>query len=204
MTVFKVPIYRISPPSLDKVADYLAVSWKAGRLSNRGPLVQLLEQRLSSYFKVDPRSVIVCSNATLAIQGSMETGNKSTEPWLVPSWTFPATYLAAHHSGKRYSLVDVDEAGRLPIMRNDQPAIEVWPFGMAENQSSFRGHAPRIIDAAASFDAMENVGDKLSDSQAIVLSLHATKALNGTEGGVVVTNNLEWAERIRDSKIDWH
>ena len=139
MKMLKVPVYRISPPSFDKVTDYLALSWSAGRLTNRGPLVQLLEQRLGKYFNLEPSSVIVCSNATLAIQGAMETDIMTLEPWLVPSWTFPATYLAAHHSGKRYSVVDVDELGRLENSTNTQPSIEIWPFGMGESQSSFNG-----------------------------------------------------------------
>ena len=193
-----VPVYKICPPPLEAVASYLAISWEAGRLTNRGPLVQLLEHRLSSHFNVDASCVVVVSNATVAIQGAMETFGEVTSPWLVPSWTFPATYLAAHNSHHSYEIVDVDLSGRLPPIINFRPAIEVWPFGMGAVPSSFTlGTAPRIIDAAASFDALEGVGDMLSDGQAIVLSLHATKVLNGTEGGVVITKNKDWIERIR-------
>lgn len=192
-----MPIYRVSPPPLTAVAAYLKISWKEGRLTNRGPLVQLLEERLSRHFKVDKNSVIVVSNATAAIQGAMQTCGNALTPWLVPSWTFPATYLAAHLSGQSYEIVDVDESGRLPILNDSRPAIEVWPFGAGASPSSFNGSALRIIDAAASFGALENVGDLLSENHAVVLSLHATKALSGTEGGVVITKNQAWEERIR-------
>ena len=191
------PVYRISPPPLSQVAKYLEVSWEAGRLTNAGPLVRQLEERISTHLNVEPSSVVVVANATLAIQGAMETCENANGSWAVPSWTFPATYLAAHHSRKEYEIVDVDNSGRLPSKFDSQPAIEVWPFGMGATPTSFSGSAPRVIDAAASFDALESAGHLLNDSQAIVISLHATKALNGAEGGAVVTVNRQWAHRLR-------
>ncbi len=191
------PVYKVEPPPLDQVLKYLELSWEAGQFTNGGPAVRLLEERIADHLSLPKESVVAVSNATLAIQGALETCEQQSSPWLVPSWTFPATYLAAHHSGQRYKIVDVDNLGRLSEPEDTQPCVEVWPFGMGESSWSFTGGRFMVIDAAASFDALQGVGDRLQDTIAGTLSLHATKALAGTEGGIFFSTNLDWVERMR-------
>lgn len=191
------PVYQVEPPPLDQVLKYLELSWIAGQFTNGGPAVRLLEERIADHLSLPKESVVAVSNATLAIQGALETCEPQSSPWLVPSWTFPATYLAAHHSGQRYEIVDVDNFGRLSEPEDTQPCVEVWPFGMGESSWSFTGSRFKVIDAAASFDALQGVGARLQDTTAVTLSLHATKALAGTEGGVFFSTNLDWVERMR-------
>lgn len=192
------PIYKVRPASLSRVFEYLEGSWSERQLTNRGPCVRLLEVRLSEYFSLPPEAVVVAGNATLAIQGAIQTCEELDQPWLVPSWTFPATYLAVHHSGKPYEIVDVDTHGWIPQALGDAPLVEVWPFGSGEPERSSTGSGYRLIDAAASFDALRGIGDRLNSKSAIVLSLHATKALAGGEGGVFLSTNMEWVSQFRD------
>jgi dTDP-4-amino-4,6-dideoxygalactose transaminase len=195
--VSEFPVYQVEPPPLDQVLKYLELSWKAGQFTNGGPAVRLLEERIADHLSLPKESVVAVSNATLAIQGALETCEPQSSPWSVPSWTFPATYLAAHHSGQRYEIVDVDNFGRLSEPEGTQPCLEVWPFGMGESSWSFTGGRLKVIDAAASFDALQGVGTRLQDTTAVTLSLHATKALAGTEGGIFFSTNLDWVERMR-------
>ena len=193
----RFPVYKVEPPPLRQVLKYLELSWDAGQFTNGGPLVRLLEERIADHLSLPKESVVAVSNATLAIQGALETCEPQSTPWLVPSWTFPATYLAAHHSGQKYEIVDVDSFGRLPEPEGTQPCLEVWPFGMGESSWSFSGNQFKVIDAAASFDALHGVGNRMQDTTAGTLSLHATKALAGTEGGIFFSTNSSWVERMR-------
>lgn len=193
----RFPVYKVEPPPLRQVLKYLELSWDAGQFTNGGPLVRLLEERIADHLSLPKESVVAVSNATLAIQGALETCEPQSSPWLVPSWTFPATYLAAHHSGQKYKIVDVDSFGRLPEPEGTQPCLEVWPFGMGESSWSFTGNQFKVIDAAASFDALHGVGKRMQETTAGTLSLHATKALAGTEGGIFFSTNSSWVERMR-------
>ncbi len=191
------PVYQVEPPPIGQVLKYLELSWEAGQFTNGGPAVRLLEERMAEHLSLPKESVVAVTNATLAIQGAMETCEPQSIPWLVPSWTFPATYLAVHNSGQRYEIVDVDNFGRISEPEGTQPCVEVWPFGMGESSWSFTGDRFTVIDAAASFDALQGVGERLQETTAGTLSLHATKALAGTEGGIFFSTNLDWVERMR-------
>ncbi len=193
----KFPVYKVEPPPLAQVLKYLELSWEAGQFTNGGPAVRLLEERIADHLSLPKESVVAVSNATLAIQGAMETSEPQSSPWLIPSWTFPATYLAAHHSGQRYEIVDVDSFGRLLEPEGTQPCVEVWPFGMGESSWSFSAGRTVVVDAAASFDALTGIGPRLQETTAVTLSLHATKALAGTEGGIFASTNLDWVKRMR-------
>ena len=195
--MYQFPVYKVEPPPLRQVLKYLELSWEAGQFTNGGPLVKLLEERIADHLALPKESVVAVSNATLAIQGALETCEPQASPWLVPSWTFPATYLAAHRSGQSYEIVDVDSFGRLSEPEGSQPCLEVWPFGMGESSWSFTGNRFKVIDAAASFDALQGVGNRMQDDTAGTLSLHATKALAGTEGGIFFSTNSSWVARMR-------
>jgi dTDP-4-amino-4,6-dideoxygalactose transaminase len=192
-----IPIFKVTPPPLTQVVKYLEKSWGQQQLTNGGPCLKLLESRLAEYFAVPAESVVVAANATLVIQGGVQTCEKNVKPWLVPSWTFPATYLAVHNSGRDYEIVDVDSNGRINLDSRDNPIVEVWPFGTGESNESLSGEGFRVIDAAASFDAAKGIGSRLKLNTALVVSLHATKALAGSEGGVFICKNVEWASRFR-------
>jgi hypothetical protein len=99
--------------------------------------------------------------------------------------------------GEFGEIVDVDSFGRLSEPESTQPCLEVWPFGMGESSWSFTGNRFKVIDAAASFDALQGVGNRMQDATAGTLSLHATKALAGTEGGIFFSTNSSWVERMR-------
>jgi dTDP-4-amino-4,6-dideoxygalactose transaminase len=192
-----IPIFQVAPPPLTQVVKYLEKSWGQQQLTNGGPCLKLLESRLAEYFAVPAESVVAAANATLVIQGAVQTCEKDVKPWLVPSWTFPATYLAVHNSGRDYEIVDVDSTGRINLNSRDNPIVEVWPFGTGESSHSLTGEGFRVIDAAASFDASKGIGSRLTPNTALVVSLHATKALAGSEGGVFICKDLEWVSRFR-------
>ena len=64
----KEPIYVTEPflPPLDEYVDQLKVVWQRNRLTNDGPLVQELEEKLSRRFTID--HVVFLNNGTTALQ----------------------------------------------------------------------------------------------------------------------------------------
>jgi len=144
--------------------------------------------------------VITACNATLALQGAIETSEPSRNPWKVPSWTFVATPLAIKKAGKPFSFVDVDsETWRAIFSEDDENLVDVLPFGDDLDFERLRKKplTNLVIDAAASFAALARPLPKSLHRFAIIFSLHTTKLLPAGEGAVMVTNCSEWATAFR-------
>ena len=125
----------------------------------------------------------------------------------VPAFTFPATATAVQRCGHVPVPVDIDPDSWL-LMPSHLPAelvkrhgiravLPVAAFGVPQDELAWldwsRLHAiPVIVDAAAAIGAQ-----KICEGITFVFSLHATKALSSVEGGLIVTQNLELAARLR-------
>jgi hypothetical protein len=104
--------------------------------------------------------------------------------WEVPSWSFAASGLAGINAKVDLRFVDVSPdlgVAQLSGMRNDCFGLGVAPFGGSISEEIYR--AFKLIDAAASFDAVRDSGKSLSPEQGVVVSLHATKLVSAGEGG---------------------
>jgi dTDP-4-amino-4,6-dideoxygalactose transaminase len=198
----KIPVLRPRLPQLSLISPYIERIDQNQIYSNRGPLVRELEFRYAVIFGVDPANVVAITNATLGI--TLAVQNHSPYVWRVPDFTFGATALAVLNAGKGLELVDVDEnswAMALPSgeINPNIGHIVVMPFG---NNSTFQkwDKIPNVVfDAAASLgDPSWNLG-KLTNSQTIVFSLHATKVFGGGEGGLIVCGDPANANLIRSS-----
>ena len=125
----------------------------------------------------------------------------------VPAFTFPATATAVQRCGHVPVPVDIDPDSWL-LMPSHLPAeliklhgiravLPVSAFGVPQDELAWRDWSrqhsiPVIVDAAAAIGAQ-----KICDGITFVFSLHATKALSSVEGGLIVTQNLELATRLR-------
>lgn len=184
-------------PSTSQITPYLQKIEESGQFSNGGPLVKLLEQRLSEHFGVPVDNVAVCSSATLALHGAISTSSKNSR-WQLPSWTFTATPGALLQSGVSGTFVDVDEEQRAIFTDKNSNFIDVLPFGAGYDSSRIlSSKKPLIIDAAASFDACENFQFNSNVDTGVVVSLHATKTLPAGEGGIFFSDNADWVTEFR-------
>ena len=125
----------------------------------------------------------------------------------VPAFTFPATATAVQRCGHVPVPVDIDPDSWL-LMPSHLPAelvklhgiravLPVAAFGVPQDELAWRDWSrlhsvPVIVDAAAAIGAQ-----KICEGVTFVFSLHATKALSSVEGGLIVTQNLELATRLR-------
>jgi dTDP-4-amino-4,6-dideoxygalactose transaminase len=188
-------------PSYDKYAPYLKFIDQSQTYSNRGPLVRLLETRYAEKLGVSDSSLVVlCSNATLAIQGFLQISDAET--WHVPSFTFAATVHAAVQSGKKVVLEDIDPktwviSSEVITNSKTEGLVPVLPFGSPFQPHAFNQIKHLLVDAAASIGGASVWINDLKESWAAVFSLHATKSFGIGEGGLIVFGSSEMADEFR-------
>lgn len=186
-------------------------------LTNNGPFVQELEQKLAEFIGVK-HCVAIC-NATIALEIAARALGLKGEV-IIPSFTFVASAHALQWQGITPVFCDVD-----PYTHNINPVeveklitpqttgilgVHVW--GRASNVESLsaiahKHHLKLIFDAAHAF-ACTYRGQMVGGfGDAEVFSFHATKFFNTFEGGAITTNNDEFAEKFREMRnfgfVDW-
>lgn len=188
---------------LARINDMLDRRW----FSNNGPLVQEFEQRLADFLGVN--HVVAMCNATVALEIASRALNLHGEV-IVPSYTFIATVHAMQWQTVTPVFCDID-----PATHNIDPAkieqlitpkttgilgVHVWGRGCdteAIEQIAARRNLKVMYDASHGF-ACSKGGKMLGTfGECEVFSFHATKFLNCFEGGAVVTNNDDLAEKMR-------
>lgn len=199
------PLNSVAKPNMpvaEKVLPYLHRIDSSGVYSNMGPLTREFESRIASIIGLSPQNVATCSNATMAITGALSTAFDPGTNINVPSWTFAASPLAIHAAAMIPFFVDVSATSwESQIPMKLEPGLHVLPFGSRginvakpQTQSS---SVPLVIDAAASFATLENIELPENRDWALILSTHATKTLGSGEGGIVISNNVNWITDFR-------
>jgi dTDP-4-amino-4,6-dideoxygalactose transaminase len=188
---------------LARIEDMLDRRW----LTNHGPYVAELEQRLSDYLGV--RHCIAICNGTIALELAARALGLHGEV-IVPAFTFIATAHALQWQEITPVFCDVD-----PVTHNIDPAsvermitprtsgivgVHVWGRGCdvdALADIARRRGLRLMFDAAHAFGC--SIGGRMIGNfgDAEVFSFHATKFFNTFEGGAVATNDDELAARIR-------
>jgi perosamine synthetase len=174
-----------------------------------GPKAKEFEARFAE--AVGARHCVMVNSCTAALHLALEAlGVKAGDEVIVPTMTFAASAEVVRYVGATPVLVDV----RASDHQVDPAAVEraitprtrvVLPvhFGgstadMAEIRAIARAHDLRVVaDAAHAFPAEyqgRNVG-QLADITCF--SFYATKTITTGEGGAAVTENPEWADRMR-------
>ena len=188
---------------LNRINDMLDRRW----FSNNGPLVQEFEKSIADFLGV--KHVVAMCNATVALEIASRALNLQGEV-IVPSYTFIATAHALQWQEITPVFCDMD-----PATHNIDPAkierlitpkttgilgVHVWGRGCdteAIEKIAVRRHLKVMYDASHGF-ACSKGGRMLGTfGECEVFSFHATKFLNCFEGGAVVTNNDDLAEKMR-------
>jgi dTDP-4-amino-4,6-dideoxygalactose transaminase len=188
---------------LERLDNMLDRRW----LSNNGPFVKELEQKLAAFLGV--KHCITMCNATIALEITARALGLQGEV-IVPSFTFVATAHALQWQEITPVFCDVD-----PVTHNIDVAkisnlitprttgilgVHVWGRACDVETLSTIAHKHDLklmFDAAHAF-ASTYQGQMIGGfGDAEVFSFHATKFFNSFEGGAVTTNNDELAKRLR-------
>ncbi len=177
------------------------------RLTNNGPFVRELEQKLSSFLKV--KHVIAINNGTIALEIAIRALNLTGEV-IVPAMTFVATAHALQWQqikpvfcdiDPRTYLIDVQKAEELITpLTTGIIGVHLWARpcdvqGLTRLAKKY--HLKLLFDAAHAFGCTYQ-GQMIGNfGNAEVFSFHATKFFNTFEGGAIATNDDLLAEKIR-------
>ncbi len=186
-----------------RVTDILERRW----LTNGGRYVEEFEQRIAELCGVE-HCVAMC-NGTVALEIVIRALGMTGEV-IVPSFTFIATANALQWQGITPVFCDVDpRTHSLDLAKVEEMitrrttgiiGVHVWgrpcePFALTEIAS--RRGLKLLFDAAHALGCSHNGRMIGGFGDAEVFSFHATKFVNSLEGGAVVTNNIQLAEKIR-------
>ncbi|MEG4515232.1 DegT/DnrJ/EryC1/StrS family aminotransferase [Microcoleus sp. AT9b-C5] len=188
---------------LKRINDMLDGRW----LTNNGPYVQELEQRISSLLGV--KHCIATCNGTVALELAIRAAGLSGEV-IVPSFTFIATPHALQWQEITPVFCDVYcrthtlNPWRVEEMITPRTSgiigVHVWgqPCDVGALTEIARKHNLKLMFDASHAFCCSYKGQMIGNfGEAEVFSFHATKFFNTFEGGAIVTNNDELAVKIR-------
>ncbi len=185
-----------------RLNDILDSKW----LSNNGPYVRTLEERIAGFVNV--RHCIAVCNATVGLQVVMKAAGV-TEQVIVPAFTAIATAHALTWIGLEPVFVDVTRKHNIDPYRIKNAITErtsailgvhLWGrpcFVSAITHVAHKHDLRFLFDAAHAFGCSYRGKMIGGFGNAEVFSFHATKFVNGFEGGAICTNDDALAERAR-------
>jgi dTDP-4-amino-4,6-dideoxygalactose transaminase len=186
-----------------RVRDILDHRW----LSNDGPYVQQLEQRIKEFVGV--KHCIAMCNATIALEIAIRALGMTGEV-IIPSFTFVASAHALQWQEITPVFCDIDPQTRTLDPNKVEELITprttgimgVHVFGRpcaieALTEIAERRGLKLLFDSAHAFGCSYEGRMIGGFGHAEVFSFHATKFINTLEGGAVVTNDDELAQKIR-------
>ena len=200
----------IHKPYLDE-DDFTAVD-KAIRttfVSGDGPACREFEKKLSEYLGV--KHVLFVNSATSALELAFRV--KSFKPGsevIVPNFTYTSTALGALYNNLKIKLVDVyPDNGSIDVSKIEsainERTVAIAPVdyaGIPADMDSVNVLAKKynlyvVHDTAQSIGSMYKGKKTGTLADVSTFSFHGTKNLTTGEGGALVTENPEIAERIK-------
>ena len=193
-------------PDLDEYTHYLKGIWERAHLTNDGPLVRELEKQLKDYLGV--KHLKYCTNGTVVLQMALKaldiTGEVITTPF---SYCATTTAILWEHCTPVFADIRADDFSLDPdkiiplITKNTQAILATHVYGNACQIEQIQAIAEEynlkvIYDAAHTFGATYKGRSLLSYGDLATCSFHATKVFHTVEGGCIVTDNDEMAEKL--------
>ena len=202
-----LPVGQVYLPEWSAFENAFRGIFARRHFTNHGPLVRELDARFAEHLGV--RHAICVTNATVGLMVAAKALDLRGKV-IVPAFTFPATVQALTWAGLTPTFCDVDPDTHTisadlaePLVDDDTSGIlGVHLWGRACDPDRLTRLCDRK-DLALFFDAAHAIGCT-HGGKAIgglgrveVFSFHATKILNGAEGGCLTTDDDELASRIR-------
>lgn len=193
--------------SKNKFKAYIDRIYNTGWLTNNGPLVTALEQRLKDYLGV--RNIILTNNGTIALQIAYRAlginGSAITAPF-----SFVATTSSLQWEGIKPIFADIDPTTwnldpnqiERHIQQDTSAIVATHVFGnpcdVERIEQIARIHNLKVVyDGAHAFGVRHKGQSVYKWGDISTLSFHATKLFHTIEGGAIVTNDDELADRVR-------
>ena len=194
-------------PDKKKYQTYVDKIYTSGWITNNGPLVRELEQRLADYLGV--KNIVLVANGTVALEIAYRllklTGEIITTPF-----SFVATTSSIVSNGLQPVFADIDPTSFNIDPKNienkitDQTSaiVPVHVFGNAcdveEIERIANKHDLKVIyDTAHAFGVKYKGDSVLNHGDVSTLSFHATKLFHTIEGGALIIKDDALVQEAR-------
>ncbi|KFM98550.1 aminotransferase class I/II-fold pyridoxal phosphate-dependent enzyme [Bacillus clarus] len=209
-----IPFLRASVVNVKEYMDDLEKIDMSRIYSNYGPLNQYFEESIMSKFFQGKGAVTTVANATLGLMAAIQLKKKKRGKYaLMPSFTFPATPLAAIWCGLEPYFIDIsfedwcmDKSVLFDTINELKEEVAVVipyaTFGSWMDLNDYeeleKKGVPVVVDAAPGFGLMKEGRHYGQDfSGMVVYSFHATKPFGIGEGGMIYSCNEEDIKRMK-------
>ncbi|MCL2892108.1 aminotransferase class I/II-fold pyridoxal phosphate-dependent enzyme [Brenneria tiliae] len=207
-----LPIVRPIFPAFHTLGGTIETCLASGIVTNNGPYVRRLENRLSEYLGVP---TLVFCNGEQALISLLLAADVRGKEVILPSFTFAGTAHAVVMAGARPVFADIKspdspmlDVGDIErrITADTAAILAVDVYGYASDylalQQLARRHGLRLfIDSAPAFGTTVNGRRTGGFADGQIFSFHATKPFNTIEGGCVCSHDeamLRRASAIRN------
>lgn len=203
----KVLVTQPYIPKLEKYVKYIERAFNNKWLTNNGPLLQELTDRLKD--KLQVKYLLLVNNGTSALQVAYRIKNLANKQVITTPFTFPATSTALDWQSSKVALADIDSKSwnlcpnavenRLKQSKVDA-IVPVNIFGAPCDLDAFeilrnKYQLPIIYDSAQAMLSQYKGKNIFSYGDIHCISFHATKLFHCVEGGALVFNNKDDFER---------
>ncbi len=193
-------------PPIIEYEKYLKKIWEKGWVTNDGPLVKKLEEKLKKFFDVE--NLFLVSNGTMALQIAIRSLNLKGE-----IITTPFSYIATSSSiiwencnpvfvdiNKETLTMDISKI-EAKITTKTSAILATHVYGIPCDVENIKKIASKnklkvIYDAAHAFGVKYNDKSIMNFGDISIISFHATKLFHTIEGGAIVANNKKLAQKI--------
>lgn len=203
----------VNEPIISKKAKkYVNEALNSGWISSAGSFIDKFESQFAKYLGVKYATTV--SNGTTALHLALAAvGVGSGDEVIVPDQTIISCAAAVVYLGAKPIFVDVEKnTGNLnpaklesAISKKTKAIMVVDLFGHPADFDPIKKIAKKyslpIVEDAAEAHGAEYKGKKAGSLGDIAtFSFYANKILTTGEGGMVVTNNKSWIEKVRQEK----
>ncbi len=203
----KIPITKpaFDQAEVDAIQEVLRSGWVV-----QGPQVAQFEQMMAEF--TSSRFAIATTSGTTALHLALSAaGIGPGDEVLLPSFTFIATANAVEYTGARPVFVDIDLdtftidpsllEQALARRRSARCVVPVSLFGLCADMNAINAMAGEhnltvIEDAACGLGAFRDGHHAGTEALAGCFSFHPRKAVTTGEGGMVITDNAQLADKI--------
>ena len=204
------PFIPVSKPLLGELEEKNLIECvRSGWISSGGPFVQQLEEKMADY--CSRKYGVSLSSGTAALQVAFECLHlKKGDEVILPSFTIISCVIAVIETGATPVLVDVDpetwtmnpQDVAKKINRNTKAILCVHIYGHPVDMDPMlelaQEHNLVIIEDAAEAIGSEYKGKKCGGVGHIgIFSFYGNKLISCGEGGMLLTDNEEFAQRAR-------
>lgn len=194
-----IPVTRTFLPPFDEYAAQLKHVFQTGQLTNRGPLVRELEEKLMTHLEVS--HLIAMCNGTVPLQIALRMLARGGEVITTPfSYVATTASIVWEHCTPVFADIEPEfltidpEQIEAKITPNTTAILATHVFGNPcdverIDSISHKYNIPVIYDAAHGFGVTYKGKGLLSYGSISTCSFHATKIFQTGEGGALICND---------------